>query len=76
MHPPTIYFPLVVHESIMVEPTETEPKVVLDRFVEVMIQIRKEAEKNPELLHEAPHGTPVTRMDDVKAVKEPKLVKG
>jgi glycine dehydrogenase len=72
-HPPTIYFPLVVHEAVMIEPTETEPKATLDKFVEDMIQIRGEIEKNPELLHEAPHGTPVSRMDDVKAVKEPRL---
>jgi glycine dehydrogenase (decarboxylating) len=73
-HPPTIYFPLVVHEAVMIEPTETEPKAVLDKFVEDMIQIRGEIEKDPSLLHEAPHDTPVSRLDDVKAVKEPKLV--
>jgi glycine dehydrogenase subunit 2 len=73
-HPPTIYFPLVVHEAVMIEPTETEPKAVLDKFVEDMIQIRGEIEKDPALLHDAPHDTPVSRLDDVKAVKEPKLV--
>ncbi len=72
-HPPTIYFPLVVHEAVMIEPTETEPKAVLDKFVEDLIQIRGEIEKTPEVLREAPHDTPVSRLDDVKAVKEPKL---
>jgi glycine dehydrogenase subunit 2 len=73
-HPPTIYFPLVVHEAVMIEPTETEPKKTLDEFVDVMIRIRGEMERNPELLHDAPHDTPVSRLDDVKAVKEPRLV--
>ncbi len=72
-HPPTVYFPLVVPEAIMIEPTETEPKATLDEFIEVMIRIRREIETNPELLHDAPHHTPVSRMDDVKAVKEPRL---
>lgn len=72
-HPPTIYFPLVVHEAVMIEPTETESKATLDKFVDDLVAIRGEIEKNPELLHQAPHGTPVSRMDDVKAVKEPRL---
>ncbi len=74
-HPPTIYFPLVVHEAIMVEPTETEPKKTLDEFVEALLKIRKEMETNPEIFKTAPHNTPVSRLDEVRAVKEPKLVK-
>jgi glycine dehydrogenase subunit 2 len=74
-HPPTIYFPLVVPESIMIEPTETETKKTLDKFVEDMLVIRKEMETNPDVFKSAPHNTPVSRLDEVKAVKEPKLVK-
>lgn len=72
-HPPTIYFPLIVNECLMIEPTETESKETLDKFIEAMIQIAKEAKENPKLLQEAPHNTPVKRLDEVKAVKEPKL---
>jgi glycine cleavage system protein P-like pyridoxal-binding family len=74
-HPPTIYFPLVVPEAMMFEPTETETKATLDEFAEVMIKIRKEMETNPDVFKSAPHNTPVSRLDEVKAVKEPKLVK-
>ena len=72
-HPPTIYFPLVVPEALMIEPTETESKRNLDAFAEAMIQISREAEEQPELLHEAPHDTPVRRLDEVRAAREPKL---
>ena len=72
-HPPTIYFPLVVHGALMIEPTESEPKETLDHFIEVMIQIAKEAETNPELLREAPHQTKVSRLDEVLANRKPKL---
>lgn len=72
-HPPTVYFPLVVNEAIMIEPTETESKDTLDRFVDAMAKIAQEAETNPELLLEAPVTTPVRRLDEVKAVKEPDL---
>jgi glycine cleavage system protein P-like pyridoxal-binding family len=74
-HPPTIYFPLVVPEAMMFEPTETETKATLDEFAEVMIKIRKEMETNPDVFKNAPYSTPVSRLDEVKAVKEPKLVK-
>jgi glycine dehydrogenase (decarboxylating) len=74
-HPPTIYFPLVVPESIMVEPTETETKKTLDEFVDAMLKIRTEMETNPDVFKNAPYSTPVSRLDEVKAVKEPKLVK-
>jgi len=73
MHAPTIYFPLIVPEAIMIEPTETENKETLDRFVEVMLQIKEEAEKNPEILKTAPHTTPVKRLDDALAVKLSKV---
>lgn len=72
-HAPTIYFPLLFHEAMMIEPTETESKETLDDFIAVMKRIAEEAKANPALLKSAPHDTPVRRMDDVKAVKEPKF---
>ncbi len=69
-HPPTNYFPLIVHEALMIEPTETENKQVLDEFADVMIKIAEEARTNPELLHGAPHNAPVKRLDELKAAKE------
>jgi glycine dehydrogenase subunit 2 len=69
-HPPTNYFPLIVHEALMIEPTETESKETLDAFVEAMRRIAEEAHVQPELLKEAPHFTPVGRVDEVKAAKE------
>jgi glycine dehydrogenase subunit 2 len=70
MHAPTIYFPLIVKEALMIEPTETESKETLDKFIAAMIEIAAEAEKDPELLHHAPLNTPVQRVDDTKAVRE------
>lgn len=72
-HPPTIYFPLIVEECLMIEPTETESKETLDRFAEVMIQIAKEAEETPEIVQEAPHNTVVKRLDEVTAARKPVL---
>jgi len=69
-HPPTNYFPLIVPEALMIEPTETESKQTLDHFAEVMLKIAEEAHTSPELLKEAPHNTPVTRLDEVKAAKD------
>lgn len=69
-HPPTNYFPLIVHEALMIEPTETESKETLDAFVEAMEQIAREAHEQPEVLHEAPHITPFGRVDEVKAARE------
>jgi glycine dehydrogenase subunit 2 len=69
-HPPTNYFPLIVHESLMIEPTETESKETLDAFVDAMKQIAEEAHSNPEMLTSAPHDTPFGRLDEVKAAKE------
>ena len=73
IHPPTIYFPLIVPEAIMVEPTETEDKEALDEFVEVMLKIAGEARSAPELLHAAPSSTPVGRLDEVAAARCPVL---
>jgi glycine dehydrogenase subunit 2 len=72
-HPPTIYFPLIVKEALMIEPTETESKETLDEFIEVMRQIAKEAETNPELVKGAPHNTVVLRLDEAKAARNPVL---
>lgn len=72
-HPPTVYFPLIVEEAIMTEPTETESKATLDAYIETMIKIAKEAEENPDILHSAPHNTPVRRLDDVLAARKPNL---
>jgi glycine dehydrogenase subunit 2 len=72
-HPPTVYFPLIVPEALMIEPTETESLETLDAFADAMLQIAEEARTNPELLHGAPHGTPVKRLDDVRAAREPRL---
>lgn len=69
-HPPTNYFPLIVHESLMIEPTETESKETLDSFADAMKQIAEEARTNPEILTTAPHETPFGRLDEVKAAKE------
>jgi glycine dehydrogenase subunit 2 len=68
-HPPTIYFPLVVPEALMVEPTETEAKETLDAFVEALLAIAHEAAEDPRLLKEAPHTRPVGRLDEVRAAK-------
>src|SRR5712692_9376425 len=72
-HPSTVYFPLVVEEAMMVEPTETETKETLDAFAEAMVQVAREAEEDPDLLHEAPITTPVRRLDEAKAARELKL---
>lgn len=69
-HAPTIYFPLLFHEAMMIEPTETESKETLDAFIETMKKIAQEAKEQPELLHTAPHHTPIRRPDDVRAVKD------
>ncbi|TMM22663.1 MAG: glycine dehydrogenase subunit 2 [Actinobacteria bacterium] len=70
-HPPTIYFPLIVPEALMIEPTETETKETLDTFADAMLAIAREAAEEPELLKEAPHVRPVKRLDEVRAVKNP-----
>jgi len=70
LHPPTNYFPLIVHEALMIEPTESESKQILDAFANVLLKIAQEAHTEPELLKTAPHITPVGRLDEVKAAKE------
>jgi glycine dehydrogenase subunit 2 len=75
-HPPTIYFPLVVPEALMVEPTESETKETLDAFCDAMLAIAREAAEQPELLREAPHGQPVQRLDEVRAARQPVVVYG
>ena len=72
-HAPTIYFPLIVEESLMIEPTETETKETIDRFAETLRKIKQEAESNPELLKEAPHNLPVRRIDEATASRKPKV---
>ncbi len=73
IHPPTMYFPLIVEEALMIEPTETEGKETLDGFIEVMQTIAVEAASEPDLLHEAPHDTPNTRLDEAQAARRPYL---
>jgi glycine dehydrogenase subunit 2 len=72
-HPPTNYFPLIVPEALMIEPTETESKPTLDAFVEAMLDIAQEARRDPALVKGAPYLTPVRRLDEVKAAREPVL---
>ena len=69
VHPPTIYFPLVVPEALMIEPTETEPKERLDAFADAMLAIAGEAADDPGVVKDAPHRRPVRRLDEVKAAK-------
>lgn len=69
-HPPTNYFPLIVPEALMIEPTETETKETLDAFIEVMKKIAREAREDPEILHTAPHETPFGRLDEVQAARQ------
>lgn len=73
VHPPTIYFPLIVSEALMIEPTETESKETLDNYIKIMKQIAQEAKENPQILKEAPHTTIVRRLDEATAAREPKL---
>jgi glycine dehydrogenase subunit 2 len=70
---PSTYFPLIVEEALMIEPTETESKETLDQFCDAMIRIAREAEENPQLIHDAPMTTPVRRLDQTKAAREPNL---
>lgn len=72
-HPPTVYFPLIVHEAMMIEPTESETKERMDEFVEVMIKIFEQAKTNPEKILASPHTTPVKRIDETLAARRPDL---
>ena len=73
IHPPTMYFPLIVHEALMFEPTETESKATLDYTAEVMARLKKEAYENPEKVHGYPYTKPISRVDETKAAREPIL---
>lgn len=73
IHPPTVYFPLIVHEAIMIEPTESESKEVLDNFINVMLNIAKEIKENPEEVLKSPQKTPVRRVDETLAARHPDL---
>jgi glycine dehydrogenase subunit 2 len=70
-HPPTVYFPLLVDEALMVEPTETETKETLDAFAQALAAILREAAEDPRIAQNAPHTTPVRRLDEVGAAKRP-----
>ncbi len=72
-HPPTVYFPLLVDEALMVEPTETETKETLDAFADAIAAILAEAAQNPEIALSAPYSTPVRRLDEVAAAKHPRI---
>ena len=71
MHPPTTYFPLIVHEALMIEPTETESLETLDNFVDAMIEIDKNAHEDPDAVRKTPINTPVGRPDETKAARNP-----
>jgi glycine dehydrogenase subunit 2 len=72
-HPPTVYFPLIVDEALMIEPTETESKEALDAFCDALLAIAHEAEEEPQLVLDAPHDTPVGRLDEAAAARKPVL---
>ena len=73
IHPPTMYFPLIVHEALMIEPTETESKTAMDEAVAVFQSLARLAHEDPDVLHTAPHNTPVRRLDEVQAARNPVL---
>ena len=73
VHPPTIYFPLIVHEAMMIEPTETETKQRLDEFIATMLQIAKEVDENPQIILSAPNNAPIKKVDETLAARKPDL---
>jgi len=73
VHPPTMYFPLIVHDALMIEPTETESLASVDDYADALLEIAEEAQTNPDLLHDAPHTAPVKRLDEVGAARNPVL---
>jgi glycine dehydrogenase subunit 2 len=73
MHPPTVYFPLVVDEALLVEPTETETRETLDAFADAIAQILDEASEDPQIARTAPHTTPVRRLDEAGAARRPRV---
>ena len=72
-HAPTLYFPLIVHEALMIEPTESETLETLDSFIQALRDIDREITENPDLVRQAPHTTPVSRLDEAKAARQPDL---
>ena len=70
-HPPTVYFPLLVDEALLIEPTETETRETLDAFAEAVGEILREAEEDPDIARGAPYTTPVRRLDEARAAKRP-----
>ena len=72
-HAPTMYFPLIVDETLMIEPTETESKETMDAFIEALIAIDRETAEDPALVNNAPHTTPVSRLDEARAARQLKL---
>ncbi len=72
-HAPTMYFPLIVHEALMIEPTESETRETLDAFIQALKDIDREADDHPELIRQAPHTTPVSRLDEARAARRPDL---
>ena len=72
-HPPTIYFPLIVKEALMIEPTETESKETLDTFIDTMIEIARLAKEDPSSVRQAPMHMPIKRLDEVRAARQPNL---
>ncbi|MBO0769109.1 MAG: aminomethyl-transferring glycine dehydrogenase subunit GcvPB [Solirubrobacterales bacterium] len=71
VHPPTVYFPLIVDEALLIEPTETETRETLDRFAEIVAEVLEEAKRDPEIARQAPYGTPVRRLDEAGAARRP-----
>jgi glycine dehydrogenase subunit 2 len=72
-HAPTMYFPLIVDEALMIEPTETESKETLDAFINALLAIASETSRDPDLVRLAPHTTPVARLDEARAARQPDL---
>jgi glycine dehydrogenase subunit 2 len=73
IHAPTMYFPLIVHEALMIEPTESETRETLDSFIQALKDIDAETQEDPELVRQAPHTTPVARLDEARAARQPDL---
>ena len=73
VHPPTVYFPLIVDEALLVEPTETETRETLDAFVDAIVAIVREAAEDPEVARNAPYTTPVRRLDEAGAARRPRV---
>jgi len=71
VHPPTVYFPLIVDEALLIEPTETETKETLDEFAQMIAEVVQEAKRDPEIARGAPHTTPVRRLDEAAAARSP-----